>query len=56
MVFGAEPLRDILDHMITLDCISLASNLSVKNLLIPLLFSPLLTSKSISTVTICQCS
>ncbi|TWW77399.1 hypothetical protein D4764_12G0007890 [Takifugu flavidus] len=31
MVFGPEPLRDRLDHMITLDGISLASSLSVKN-------------------------
>uniref|UniRef100_A0A674NLG0 Reverse transcriptase domain-containing protein n=1 Tax=Takifugu rubripes TaxID=31033 RepID=A0A674NLG0_TAKRU len=32
MVFGPEPLRDRLDHMITLDGISLTSSLSVRNL------------------------
>ncbi|TWW77415.1 hypothetical protein D4764_12G0008050 [Takifugu flavidus] len=32
MVFGPEPLRDRLDHMIALDGISLASSLSVRNL------------------------
>ncbi|TWW74291.1 hypothetical protein D4764_14G0002920 [Takifugu flavidus] len=32
MVFGPEPLRDRLDHMITLDGISLTSCLSVRNL------------------------
>ncbi|TWW80159.1 hypothetical protein D4764_10G0011890 [Takifugu flavidus] len=32
MVFGHEPLRDRLDHMITLDGISLTSSLSVRNL------------------------
>uniref|UniRef100_A0A674PEA0 Reverse transcriptase domain-containing protein n=1 Tax=Takifugu rubripes TaxID=31033 RepID=A0A674PEA0_TAKRU len=32
MVFGPEPLRDGLDHMITLDGISLTSSLSVRNL------------------------
>ncbi|TWW78147.1 putative RNA-directed DNA polymerase from transposon X-element [Takifugu flavidus] len=31
MVFGPEPLRDRLDHMITLDGISLTSSLSVRN-------------------------
>ncbi|TWW71601.1 RNA-directed DNA polymerase from mobile element jockey [Takifugu flavidus] len=32
MVFGPEPLRDRLDHTITLDGISLTSSLSVRNL------------------------
>ncbi|TWW61009.1 AP2-associated protein kinase 1 [Takifugu flavidus] len=32
MVFGPEPLRDRLDHMVTLDGISLTSSLSVRNL------------------------
>ncbi|XP_056868095.1 uncharacterized protein LOC130513405 isoform X2 [Takifugu flavidus] len=32
MVFGPEPLRDRLDHMITLDGILLTSSLSVRNL------------------------
>uniref|UniRef100_A0A3B5KG70 Reverse transcriptase domain-containing protein n=1 Tax=Takifugu rubripes TaxID=31033 RepID=A0A3B5KG70_TAKRU len=32
MVFGPEPLRDRLDHIITLDGISLTSSLSVSNL------------------------
>uniref|UniRef100_A0A674MKT6 Reverse transcriptase domain-containing protein n=1 Tax=Takifugu rubripes TaxID=31033 RepID=A0A674MKT6_TAKRU len=32
MVFGPEPLRDRLDHMITPDGISLTSSLSVRNL------------------------
>ncbi|TWW62665.1 hypothetical protein D4764_04G0013120 [Takifugu flavidus] len=32
MVFGPKPLRDRLDHMITIDGISLTSSLSVRNL------------------------
>ncbi|TWW81780.1 hypothetical protein D4764_01G0015950 [Takifugu flavidus] len=35
MVFGPEPLRDRLDHMITLDGISLTSSLSVLRGLVP---------------------